>query len=551
MSAKALIDKLKNLLRLFRVYRIQGRGIGEILRKGARLILKGDMDALRFKADGCVEQAPQENNYDRELVQAEIEYFPILPKFSVIVPVYNVIPRWLDKCIESVLSQSYPNWELCLHDDCSTNPETLGCLRKWTDLDPRILVSFSAQNGGISVASNMALEMATGEFVALMDHDDELHPHALFEVVGALNKHPDADMIFTDEDKMVEDSKGQKSHFEPFYKPGWNPQLMLSYMYVGHLTVYRKSILDRLGGFRREFDFSQDYDLALRVTEITDRIRHIPKILYHWRAVGGSAASGDKPYARASNMAALADAMKRRGYDATVTERLFVNRVKFHIKNPRMVSMLIVSEDQTALTRCLDGIDKNTNYPDYEITTITHYEFDPETLQKSGREHPVRNYFWDGNYNNLLATRDRAVCESEGEYLLFMSDMIEAAQSDWLAEMVGVLERKEVAASSPKLYCRDGTIHYAGLLTSPPYWKKLTFQGLSKDTQAYFRLAQCPRNVSVLSGHCLLIKKEAFDRVGGLDPGDVDFSLKLINHGYELVYMPYAELLYDGGVKPG
>lgn len=514
MSAKSLTDKLKNLLRLFRVYRIQGRGVTEILRKGARLILKGDIAALRFKAEGCVDQTPQENNYDPELVQTEIATFSLAPKISVIIAVYNVATRWLDKCIESVLNQSYPNWELCLHDDCSTNPDTLGCLRKWTDLDPRILVSYSAQNGGISVASNMALAMATGEFVALMDHDDELHPHALFEVVKALNKCPDTDIIFTDEDKIVEDSKGQKSHFEPFYKPGWNPQLMLSYMYVGHLTVYRKSIVDRLGGFRREFDFSQDYDLALRVTETTNRIQHISKVLYHWRAVGGSAAAGDKPYARASNMAALRAALKRRGYEAEVLERLSVNRVKFHINNPPKVSIIIVSQDQAKLTRCLKSIEQNTEYPNYRIITART---------------PKADY-------NETAHKD------SGEYLLFMSDNVEAAHPEWLTEMVGILERKEVGACSPKLYYEDGTIHYAGLVTNPPYWRNLTFQGFDKSTQAYFRLAQYPRNVSVLSGHCLLIKKEAFDRVGGLNPGDVDFSLKLINHGYELVFMPYAEL---------
>ena len=291
----------------------KGEGLTEILRKGARLILKGDFDALRLKTAGCSEQTPEEDVYDPAAIQAEIASFSSLPKISVIVPVYNVAARWLDKCVESVLNQSYQNWELCMHDDGSTNPDTLDCLRKWTSSDPRILVSFGEGNLGISAASNAALKMATGEYVALLDHDDELHVHALFEVVKVLNKHPDTDMIFTDEDKIVEDKQGATKHFEPFFKPGWNPQLMLSYMYVGHLTVYRKSIVDSLGAFRSEFDWSQDYDLALRVTEITNRIQHIPKVLYHWRAVGGSAAAGDKPYARASNMAALTRRYEKAG----------------------------------------------------------------------------------------------------------------------------------------------------------------------------------------------------------------------------------------------
>ncbi|MGA8830984.1 MAG: glycosyltransferase [Desulfomonilaceae bacterium] len=522
MSGKTLFDRSKKLLDLFRVYRLQRRGLTEILRKGARLILKGDFEALRLKTVGCSEHTPEEDVYDPAAIQAEISAFTSVPKISVIVPIYNVAARWLEKCVESVLNQSYQNWELCMHDDGSTNPKTLDCLRKWAGSDPRILVSFGEGNLGISAASNAALKMATGEYVALLDHDDELHVHALFEVVKVLNKHPDTDMIFTDEDKIVEDKQGATKHFEPFFKPGWNPLLMLSYMYVGHLTVYRKSIVDSLGAFRPEFDWSQDYDLALRVTEITNHIQHIPKVLYHWRAVGGSAAAGDKPYARASNMGALRDAMKRRGYDAEVLERLFVNRVKFRINNPPRVSIIIVSQDQPKLTRCLKSIEQNTEYLNYKIITVRTPKAD----------------------HNETAHKD------SGEYLLFMSDMVEAVHPDWLTEMVGILERKEVAACSPKLYCRDGTIHYAGLLTNPPYWQSLTFQGLSKDTQAYFRLAQYPRNVSILTGSCLLIKKEAFKQIGGFQLADdpptldgVDLSLALIDRGYELVYTPYAELL--------
>jgi len=362
-NPRKLIDSTKKLFNLFMVYRMQGRGVGEILRKGFRLILKGDIDTLRFKTEGCVEQALEDAAYQSEAIQAEIASFALRPKISIIVPVYNVAVRWLEKCIESVLIQSYTNWELCLHDDGSTNLDTLQCLKKWANTDPRILVSFGEENLGISAASNAALEMATGEFVALLDHDDELHSHALFEVVKVLNEYPETDMIFTDEDKIVEDKQVATKHFEPFFKPGWNPQLLLTYMYVGHLSVYRKSIVDSLGAFRSEFDWSQDYDLALRVTEITNRIQHIPKILYHWRAIEGSAAAGDKPYARASSMAALREALKRSSYDADVCEYLFVNRVKFNIRHPPKVSMVIVSDDPTRLLRRLKSNNQNTNYP--------------------------------------------------------------------------------------------------------------------------------------------------------------------------------------------
>ena len=549
MSVKNLFDMLKKLLDLFRVYRIQGRGTIEILRKGARLILKGDFDALRFKTAGCSEWTPEEDVYEPAAVQAEIASFSALPKISVIVPVYNVAGRWLDRCLKSVLNQSYQNWELCIHDDGSTNLDTLESLKKWDDSDPRIRLSFGEGTLGISAASNAAFKMATGEYVALLDHDDELHSHALFEVVKILNKHPDTDMIFTDEDKIVEDKQGATKHFEPFFKPGWNPQLLLSYMYVGHLTVYRKSVVDSLGGFRSDFDWSQDYDLALRVTEVTDCIKHIPRVLYHWRAVEGSAAAGDKPYARASNMAALRDALKRRGYDTDVSEYLFVNRVKFHIQNLPKVSIIIHSDDQKLLLRCVTSILQHTDYADYEIITIAHHELDPEAMPVITAEHPVRNYALERADNNLSVMTSCAVKNAIGQYLLFMSDRIEAIQPDWLTEMVGILKRKEVAACSPKLYYEDGAIHYAGILTSPPYWNDLTFQGFNEDTQAYFRLAQYPRNVTILTDSCLLIKKEAFDQVGGFESGNalnelpvVDLLFKLVDHGYELVYMPYAEL---------
>ncbi|MGO8881903.1 MAG: glycosyltransferase family 2 protein [Desulfomonilaceae bacterium] len=548
MSGKTLFDMSKKLLNLFNVYRLQGRGTIEILRKGFRLILNGDFEALRLKTADCSEQTPEEDVYDPAAIQAEIASFSLRPKISVIAPVYNVAPRWLEKCIESVLSQSYQNWELCMHDDGSTNLDTLQCLKKWAHTDPRILVSFGDRNLGISAASNAAFEMATGEFVALLDHDDELHPHALFEVVKTVNKHPDTGMIFTDEDKIVEDKQGATKHFEPFFKPGWNQQLLLSYMYVGHLTVYRKSIVDSLGAFRSEFDWSQDYDLALRVTEITNHIQHIPKVLYHWRAVGGSAAAGDKPYARASNMAALRDALKRRGYDAEVSEYLFVNRVKFDIKQPPKVSIVIVSDDQTRLIRSLKSIYQNTTYPNYEIIIVTNPDSLEEARSVLKKNDRVEAVDFD-QFHCVSAIYNHSVKDAIGEYLLFMSDRIEAAQPDWLTEMVGVLERKEVAACSPKLYYEDGTIHYAGIMMGLAHWKDLTFQGFNRDTHAYFRLAQYPRNVSVLTGYCLLVRKEAFNQVGGFDPdstpknpADIDLSAKLLDHGYELVYMPYAEL---------
>lgn len=248
-------------------------------------------------------------------------------------------------------------------------------------------------------------------------------------------------------------------------------------------------------------------------------------------------------------MAALRDALKRRGYDTEVSEYLFVNRVKFHIQNLPKVSIIIPSDDRKLLLRCVTSILRHTDYAYYEIITIAEPELDPEAMPVITAEHPIRNYGLEWADNNLSVLTSRAVKNAIGQYLVFMSDRIEAIQPDWLTEMVCILERKEVAACAPKLCYEDGAIHYAGILASPPYWKNLTFQGFNEDTQAYFWLAQYPRNVTVLTDSCLLIKKDAFDQVGGFDSGIAarefavkDLSLRLVDHGYELVYMPYAEL---------
>ena len=310
---------------------------------------------------------------DVDEIKKHLAGFRLRPKISVIVPIYNVAPKWLDRCIRSVENQYYENWELCLYDDASSERETIDCLKQWERKnDPRIKIQYGEKNLHISGASNEALKMATGEFIALLDHDDELAPDALFENVKAINHQPDADMIYSDEDKISETG----DRLTPFFKPSWSLDLLLSHMYTGHLGVYRKSIVDQIGGFRVGYEGSQDYDLVLRLIEKTkeEKIVHIPKILYHWRTIAASTAISpeSKNYAYEAGKKAISSYLDRQG------ERAFVEltdikgnyKIKREIKGLPKVSIVICSRDQRALASCLKSIYETTTYENREIIVV-------------------------------------------------------------------------------------------------------------------------------------------------------------------------------------
>lgn len=478
------------------------------------------------------------------------------PTISIVTPVYNVDPQWLARCIESVRAQSYPHWQLCLHDDASTRADTRRALRGWATVDPRIVVTWSRRNGGISAASNAALAQASGDFVALLDNDDELDPDALLEVAALLGRHRDADLVYSDEDRITQQADGSTLHHDPFFKPDWSPQLLFACMYTGHLSVYRRHLVIELGGFRSAYDFSQDYDLALRITERTDRIHHLPKVLYHWRTLPGSAAGGGKDFARTSNIAALQDACRRRGYDAVAEALPRANRVRFRLPRDEaqrpLVSIVIPTDNRSNLFNCIDLIQRHTDHRPYEIVAVTHSALGNELLQRHAGDDAVRLCAYDQPFN-FSAKCNAGAAAAHGDYLLFFNDDVEATHGSWLGDMLGVFGRGNVGGVSPKLFYENDTLQYAGMVTGVRGLVGTAFHAQPKDSGVYFNLAQSERDVSLLSGACLLMPRRVFDEIGGWDAertpimhSDVDLCCRIRERGYAMIYTPFAELRHIG-----
>lgn len=542
-----LFKKANNVLRI--------HGLRTFLRYTYQYLIhgRGSFKAINAYSQDAYEQWIERNEKrDEERMREEIELLGYMPKISIITPAYNVHPEWLNRCIESVMAQFYEHWELCIHDDASTNKGTLSCLQQWMTRDKRIKVTFGKMNLGISGASNQALKSATGEFVALLDNDDELSPDALYENVKLLNAFPDTDLIYSDEDRLVETDKDGARRYDPFFKPDWSPQLLFACMYTGHLSVYRKSLVDEIGGFRSEFDFSQDYDLALRVTEKTDRIKHIQKILYHWRAIPGSAAADDKLFARRSNIKALESAAHRRGYDAEVIEYPCANRVKFNIRKYPLVSIIIPTDNKKNILNCIALLLRNTAYPHFEIIVVTNSYLGKEILVQHYGDKRVRIRTFDGPFNFSLKCNEGASA-ANGEYLLFLNDDVEAIEAAWLEAMVGVFGKGNVGGVSPKLFYENDTIQYAGMITGVRDFVGTAFHCQPKDSGFYFNFIESERNVSLLTGACLLIPKKIFFEIGGFDTvntpimhSDIDLCFRLKEKGYELIYTPFASLRHIG-----
>lgn len=506
------------------LYRINNRGTGSLLPVSPAMVAE-DLEALR----------------------TALPYFFCRPKISIILPVYNTSSRLLQAAIESVKKQIYENWELCIADDCSTAPG-VGKLLDHYASDNRIRVTRLALNAGISEASNAAIRLSTGEYIALMDHDDEITPDALYWVVKDLNDRGDADILYSDECKI--DEKGNLSDY--FFKPDWSPELLFNMMYIGHLTVYRKKfLLDEVGSFRKEYDFSQDYDLILRATEKTARIRHLKKVLYHWRLTNGSASRGDKPYARKTNLAALDSAMRRRGIPAGIIELPAANRVKLTIDPTPGVSIIIPTDSFENLKWAVESIYSSTAYPRYEIIVVTN----------SGLIDEIRTHFNEislvfVDYNlpyNFSDKCNQGAERARYEVLVFFNDDVRPLEADWIENTIEYLFIPGVGGVSPKLIYENDTIQYGGMATGVRNFVGTTFHKYHKDSVAFHNYPQLVRNVSILSGACLAIKKTLFREIGGFDPvntpsahSDIDISFKILEKGLRNVYTPYASLRHIG-----
>lgn len=490
-----------------------------------------------------------------EAIRQVAAAFAYKPLISIVMPVHNTDPEVLDDTISSVRDQLYRNWELCIADDASTSAATADVLERHAREDPRIRVQRMSRNGGISEASNTAAATATGEFIALLDHDDLLTPDALFEVVALLNRYPDLDFIYSDEDKL--DEHGNTS--TPFFKPSWSPELHLCLNYVTHLAVYRKALFDRVGGFRSEFDGSQDYDLSLRVTDLTERVGHIAKPIYTWRMVAGSAAiSHDaKPYAVEAARRAVADALRRRGLGDQVDDGREAGtwRPRFPIFDRPKVSVLIPTRNgRKMLERCIDGVLEHTDYGPLELVIVDNGSDEPDTLEYlAGLDATVVRYPYRFNYARQM---NLAAAAATGDLLLLLNNDVEILDPGWLEAMVEHGVRPEVGAVGARLVFPSGRPQHEGVFVG--------FGGGCAgniDFGGYFHLGRLIRDCTAVTAACMLIRPGVLAGIGGFDErlrvafNDVDLCLRLRQHGYRIVYTPYAELMHAesasrGGLHP-
>src|SRR5688572_11971861 len=501
---------------------------------------------------------------DERAILAGAAQLPYRPLLSVVMPVYNTDERWLRAAIQSVRHQLYDNWELCIADDASSQPRVHEVLREVAAQDARIKVHFRPVNGHISAASNSALALASGEFIVLLDHDDVLARYALAAVVYELNRHPDANLVYSDEDKI--DRSGRR--FAPYFKSDWNPELFYGQNMISHLGVYRREIVERVGGFREGFEGSQDYDLALRVVEQTEehRIRHIPHVLYHWRAIRGSVAlgGGEKLYAHDAARRAIQDHFNRVGLHASCEPAPGVpehHRIRYCLPEVRPhVTIVIPTRDRVELlARCIDSIRSRSTYSPYDILIVDNGSTLPESrsyFEQAERDARISRLRVDEPFNfsrlnNLAADRAR------GTLLCFLNNDMEVISPHWLEEMVSLANRDDVGAVGAMLYHPDDTVQHAGVILGLGGVAAHAHRDMLRGHAGYFGRGALTQALSAVSAACLMVRKAAFEAVGGFDEAlavaynDVDLCLRLRQSGLRNVWTPFAELYHFESASRG
>lgn len=499
----------------------------------------------------------------RSAILAECERLAVKPLISFIMPVWNPPELFLRRAIESVRAQLYPHWELCIADDASTAAHVRTVLEEFAQLDERIRVVWREDNGRISAASNSALAIARGAFVALLDHDDELAEYASYAVAVAINEQPQLDLIYSDEDKIDEEGR----RFDPYFKPDWNPDLLSGQNVVCHLGVYRTSLVRTLGGFREGYEGSQDWDLALRVSDAVpaSHIYHIPRILYHWRAISGSTATavGEKPYALTSAEAALRDHLDRARCHGQVSQAVAgYFRVRYAVSDPApLVSIVIPTRNGLQLLpRNIDSITQKTSYRPYEIIIVDNQSDDTEVLDYLKRLETIgaaRILRYDHPFN-YSAINNFAVDAARGSFLCLMNNDVEVITEEWLEEMVGQAARPEIGAVGAMLYYPNNTIQHAGVILGLGGVAGHPYAGMPRGFGGYFTRARLVQNLSAVTGACLVVRKTIYQDVGGMDENnlpvafnDVDFCLRLLERGYRNLWTPFAEFYHHESYSRG
>ena len=483
-------------------------------------------------------------------MRAEARGFSSQPLISIITPIFNTPVPWLEEAVASVEQQAYENWELLLVDDASTDAATLEALAKIEQRDPRLRLLRLEKNSGISVASNLGLEAARGDWIGLLDHDDLLEPDALYQTAKLLQQHPAADLIYSDEDKLTE------TGFDaPMFKPDWSPDFFLSYNYLCHFTTIRLALVRELGGFRPDYDFAQDYDLFLRVMSRTPRIHHVPRILYHWRRSEGSTSTNirSKPNALEAARRGLSDFLAREqqvGHVA-IDWRTHGFRIRRQLKEEKKISIIVATRDRIdLLARCIASVEAKTSYENYEIVVVDN-DSQSEEARDYFRNSPHRLLRYAGPFN-YSAINNLAVEKTEAPWILFLNNDTEVISNDWLTAMAEHVQRPEVGAIGARLLFRNETIQHAGVVLGVRGMVKHAFYGLPAESPGVCRQLQVTRNYSAVTAACLLTRRDVFQEVGGFDEehlpvifNDVDLCLKMRQAGYLIVYTPFATLYHE------
>ena len=499
----------------------------------------------------------------RVALRGRIEAFPLKPLVSIVMPTYNSPPEFLDQAINSIRGQLYPHWQLCIADDASTQPAVRKLLERHAKQEPRIRIVYREQNGHISASSNSALELAQGEFVALFDHDDLLSEDALFWVAEAINRHPEAGLIYSDEDKV--DTANRR--YDPYFKSELNYELLLAQNMVCHLGVYQTELVRRLGGFRVGFEGAQDYDLALRTIEqlAPSQVVHIPRVLYHWRAITGSTAlvGTEKNYAAEAGLRAVQEHLARVGLSGEVLpapEAPNLLRVRFArpVTEPR-VSIIIPTRDRADLLgMCLDTLITRSTYRNYEVIIVDNGSVEEATQQLFARLPPDRfKVVRDDSAFNFSRLNNLAARIATGDYLCLMNNDIEIVTPDWLEEMLSFAMRSDIGCVGARLWYPDGRLQHAGCVTGIGGVAGHAHKYFPRGHAGYFGRGVLHQSYSVVTAACLLVRRSVFEQVSGLDEqlaiafNDVDFCLRVRDAGYRNVWTPYAEMIHHESASRG
>jgi GT2 family glycosyltransferase len=522
----------------------------KLLREIRKRVIRDDKPVRRTASLSAYERWFDEHRASPEqieMMREEWHQFTFQPLISILMPVFDTPVTWLREAVESVLAQAYENLELVLIDDGSTNTDLLRVLPALATRDRRIHLVQLESHQGISAALNRGLDLASGEWVTFLDHDDLFEPDALFQNVRLLQEHPAVDLIYSDEDKLTD-----QGFDSPILKPDWSPDFFLSNNYLCHMIFLRRKLAQEVGGFRPEFDGSQDYDLLLRISERTNRIMHIPRVLYHWRRTQSSSASNvrQKPGQLSASVRAIEDHLSRRNEKARVvvdwrTHAFYVRRGLLEAKT---ISIVIRNRhDAERLRRCVEIVTSKTSYSSYEIVVVQQ---ESESVEQS-----LCRVVHASNASSVATLNNCAVQQTDSPWLLFLDDSIEVIEPDWLTIMAEHVQRPEVGAVGPRLVNRNGTIEHAGIILGVDGIAQPAFRGFPAEHPGVNRQLQMTRNYSAVSGACLLTRRKVFLEVGGFEESlpeslaDVDLCLKMRRAGYQIVYTPVAKLYWDAPVR--